>query len=118
MRAGELRHRIKLQVPASGDDSFGEPLTGWVNVFATPDGKIAAGVEPLAGRELVAAQAIQVEVSHKITVRYQPALASPKLVATMRALYGTRVFSIGGALNIDERNREITLLATEGVNNG
>jgi head-tail adaptor len=51
-------------------------------------------------------------------VRYQPAFDDPKKVAQMRVLYRGRVFSIHGALNDDEANVAVILLATEGLRDG
>lgn len=69
-------------------------------------------------REQFAAQAVQSEISHRITVRYRPELANPTSVAAMRVVYGTRVFNIIGALNIDERHAIVEISATEGLNDG
>ena len=118
MRAGDLRRRILIQSPSTGQDAYGEPLTVWTNVFAAGDGKIYAEIVPLSGRELFAAQAVQSETSHKITARYRVEFANPKTVAGMRAVYNGRLFNISGAINAYDRNRTVELLATEGLNNG
>src|SRR6266403_3642030 len=113
MRAGQLRHRVVVEQQAQTQDSFGgQPLT-WSTV-ATDWGDI----NPLSGREREAAQAINVEISHEITIRYQSGFADPKAMAAYRLRYGSRLFNIHGTLNVDERNREITVLAGEGMNVG
>jgi SPP1 family predicted phage head-tail adaptor len=113
MRTGAMRRRITLQSRDATVDANGGQVTSWTNVAT-----VWASIEPLSVRELLAAQSVQSEISHKITLRYQPALASMKALAAMRALYGTRIFSIAGGMNLDERNRELDLLATESLNNG
>ncbi len=113
MQAGQLRKRITLQQRSSAVDSFGQQSTTWVDVFTA-----WASIEALSARELLAAQALQNEVSHRITLRYRAELASPVAVSAYRAVYGGRVFSITGAINLDERNRTVDLLAAEGLNNG
>ncbi|PUA17267.1 phage head closure protein [Glaciimonas sp. PCH181] len=113
MRAGDLLHRITLQQRSTAADSLGQQATTWSDLFT-----IWAYIESLTARELLAAQAVQSEVNHRITVRYRAEFANPISVAAMRAIYKGRYFNISGALNLDERNRTIELLASEGLNNG
>jgi SPP1 family predicted phage head-tail adaptor len=94
-------------------DSYGQQVTSWSDAFTT-----WASIEALSARELFAAQAVQSEVSHRITVRYRTDLANPAATAAMRAIYNGRIFNIQGATNVDERNRTIEILASEGLNNG
>ncbi|MCP5231082.1 MAG: head-tail adaptor protein, partial [Zoogloeaceae bacterium] len=49
---------------------------------------------------------------------WQPAFAQPRAVAAMRAVYNGRVFNIHSVGNEDERNVLLTLLASEGLNDG
>ncbi|MDM8356669.1 phage head closure protein [Pandoraea communis] len=113
MRAGELRHLLTFQAKSAAQDELGEPINAWVDVL-TCWGKVS----PTTGRERMAAQAVQSYVSHSVTVRYASQLANPKDVAAMRIVFGTRIFDIHDSLNEDERNRMITLMAEEGLNNG
>ena len=113
MRAGLLRKRIVLQQRDVTVDSYGGQVNTWADVAT-----VYAEIMPLSGRELFSAQAVQSEVSHRITVRYRSELANPKTVAGMRAVYSGRVFNISASINEDERNRQITLMASEGLNNG
>jgi SPP1 family predicted phage head-tail adaptor len=75
-------------------------------------------VSPVSGRELLAAQAVQSEVTHNISVRYRPELQNPKDVAAMRILFGSRVFDINASMNQDERNCLVVIQAKEAINNG
>lgn len=119
MRANELRHRITLQKRDITQDSDGGQVTTWANVFASrADPTIAAKIEPLSSRELFAAQAVQSEVTHRITVRYDPALAIPSQVAAMRAVFKNRIFNLSGSANDEEKNRMLVIPATEGLSNG
>jgi SPP1 family predicted phage head-tail adaptor len=113
MQAGQLRKRILIQSPPTGQNAYGEPLTTWADVAT-----VWAEITPLSARELFAAQAVQSETSHKITVRYRAEFANPKTVAGMRVVHSGRIFNITGAINIDERNRTVELSATEGLNLG
>jgi SPP1 family predicted phage head-tail adaptor len=110
---GTLRHRMLFQQVSSTQDAYGQPLTSWTDVAT-----VWAEILPLSGRELVNAQAVAPEVSHQITIRWKSELSNTKAVAAMRAVYKGRYFNITAPMNVDERNRVIILLATEGLNNG
>ena len=113
LRAGQLNRRITLQSPVTTLDAYGVPTPGWTNVMT-----VWAAIEPLSGRELVNAQRIVSEISHQITMRYSSALADTRVVAGYRALYKGRIFNIHAAMNEDESNVLVTLLASEGLNDG
>lgn len=107
MRGGKLRHRVNFQSRTPTTDGYGGQVGVWDD-FLTD---IPASIEPLTSRELLAAQAVQSEVTHKVTVRYQDGLDS-----SMRIVFGERVFTIlGPPLNRDERNRELQFMASEGM---
>lgn len=119
MRAGDLRRRIQFQQRVVTLDTSGQQIANWIDVLTN----VPANIEPLSGRELIAAQAVNAEVSHRITVRYHPALANPVTTASMRVIYQaaagvTRYFNLASAMNSDERNRTIEIMANEGLNQG
>ncbi len=106
MKAGELRHRIKIQKLDEAQGGTGEILKGdadWTD-FADR----WAAVEPLQGRELFIAQQISAEVNIRVRLRYLK-----DVTARMRVLFGTREFDIKAVLNPLERNRETELLCKE-----
>lgn len=113
LRAGQLNRRITLQAPVATLDTYGVPTPGWTDIMT-----LWATIEPLSGRELVNAQRIASEISHQITVRYLGALTDTRIIAGYRALYKGRIFNIHAAMNEDESNVLITLLASEGLNDG
>jgi SPP1 family predicted phage head-tail adaptor len=108
MRAGKLRHSIIVEQRATTKDSVGQQTLTW-STFAT----VYAAVEPLSGRELIAAQAIQNETTHRVTLRYLAAL-----VSGMRINFGGRYLNILSVRNIEERDREMICECSEGLNNG
>lgn len=108
MQAGKLRKRIEIQRRSSVQDDFGQPLTSWTTFAATN-----AEFEPLNGRELVAAQAVQSEVTHTVTIRYRAGITP-----AMRIKYAGRLFNIHAVLDEAERHRMLTLLCSEGMNDG
>jgi SPP1 family predicted phage head-tail adaptor len=90
-------------------DASGEPVPTWP-VFATR----YADIEPLAGRELVAAQQRFAETTHQVRIRYLAGLNSK----TMRLKQGTRVFDITGVLDKDDRHQEQIVYCKQGVGSG
>ena len=114
MRASDLRRRVTIQVRSTTKTTTGQQVIAWTPLLTS----VPADIQSLTGREMIASQAVNTEVTHLICVRYHALLADPVAVAAMRVLYGTRIFEISGALNIDERNREIQLMAAEGLTQG
>jgi SPP1 family predicted phage head-tail adaptor len=112
MRSGPLRHRVTIQELVAGSpqqNSGGEMDDTWTDVAT-----VNASVEPLRGRELIAAQTTNSEVTGTIRMRYRSGITSK-----MRCvLDGTRYFDILGVVNTMERNRELLLSVREGLNNG
>ena len=105
MRTGRLRHRVKIQHYTESQNAFGEATKAWTD-YAT----VWAAVEPVRGREFWESQQVNAEITTKITMRYLAGV-KPK----MRVLYGTRIFEIDSAINVDERNRELQLLVMENI---
>ena len=113
LRSGELNRRVTLQRRDSTPDTFGEVNPVWVDVQT-----VWSAIQPLSGRELELAQKVASEVTHRLTIRYQPSLTDTRVVAGMRALYKRRVFNILASMNEDEANVLIHLMVTEGTNEG
>jgi SPP1 family predicted phage head-tail adaptor len=118
MRAGDLRRRVTIQTRDTAQDAYGGQVVTWTDYLTG----VPADVQALSGRELFAAQTMVTEVTHLITIRYTSLLADPKAVAAMRVVYVngsvTRYFNISAVTNIDERNKQIDLMCSEGLNNG
>lgn len=118
LRIGDLRRRISFQKRTSTLDSYGQQSTTWIDVLTN----VPAAIEGLGGSERLAAQAINAEATHTVTVRYHDKLADPIATASMRIVYVsgalTRLFNIASVQNIDERNRVIRMTCSEGLNQG
>lgn len=101
MQAGRLRHLITLQrKQQTQNPNTGAMITTWV-----PVASVWAAVEPLSAREFVAAQAVQSNVSVRITVRYRPGIT-----AAMRILHDGKVYGITGVLADKDSGREYLTL--------
>lgn len=102
MQAGKLRSRINLLLPSTQKDTFGalkNPVA-----FST----VWARVEALNGRELYKAQQWVSEVTHKVTIRYQPGI-----VAKMLVDLNGRIFRIEAVMNPEEQQISLELLCVE-----
>ena len=114
MRAGQLRRRVTIQSRATTVDAVGQISQTWTTVLSG----VPAHIEPLSGRELIAAAAVQSAITHRVTVRYHRDLAAPVAANARRIVFGDRYFNVQSVLNIDERNRVIEMLTEEGLSNG
>lgn len=111
MQAGKLRHRVTIQAPGmTQDPNTGEMLEGWTDVATC-----WASVEPLSGRDFIAAKAQQSEISARIVIRYREGIDS-----TMRVLHRGRTYSIEGPPLPDDKSglEYLTLMVAAGVNDG
>ena len=113
LRAGQLTRRLTLQSLSTTLDSYGISVPTWTNVTT-----VWADIQPLTGQERLSAAQLVSEVTHQLTVRYSSLLADTRVVAGYRALYKGRIFNIHAALNEDESNVLVTLLASEGLTRG
>lgn len=108
LQSGALNRRITLQNRFASVDSYGQQSTIWSDQLSC-----WASITPLSGRELVAAQAMNAEVTHEIRIRYRPGIT-----AAMRATYQGRIFNIQAVTDVDTAHVELQLLCSEGLNNG
>ena len=105
MQIGKLRHLVTIERPVETRDRMKGQMTAWVAA-----GTAWADIKPLSGRLLDSAKSFSQDVSHQITLRYMPSLA---LTPSHRLRYGQRLFTICAPLDVDERNRELSVFATE-----
>ena len=103
MRAGELRHRITIQHLVEVIDQHNTPNMVWQD-FAT----VWAAVEPIRGREYIQTKNTQSELTVRIRIRYYAGIN-----ATMRVVYGSRMFNIADVIDIEERHKEMHLMCVE-----
>lgn len=105
MRAGALRHPVIIEEETTVAD---DALVGEVQPAWTSFSSWRCAIEPLRGQELVVLTQRYGTVSHRLRGRYVPGL-----VPAMRITLGSRVFRIEAVLDVDERRRELEVLATE-----
>lgn len=94
MYAGRLDTRVTVERPETTRDAWGGLVEGWALIAST-----WAAVEPLQGREFIAAMAVQAEATIRVRVRYLAGVD-----ASCRVLLDDgRVLNITAV--IDERNQ-------------
>ncbi|MGA9851845.1 MAG: phage head closure protein [Gammaproteobacteria bacterium] len=103
--SGEMKRWITVQQTASSQNARGEEIPTWTT-FAC----VWAKIVPLSGREFLAAQQVEATLTHTITIRYLAGLDP-----TMRIVYNGRYFDINQVININEEDRQMSLLCTERV---
>ena len=102
MQAGRLRHRVQIQSVAETPGP-----TGTTRVWST-DATRWASIKP----RNVEAQPADGDTMHVITLRDYSGLTDKN-----RILFGSRVFNIASITDIEERGREIQILAVEKTQN-
>lgn len=105
MQAGKLRHRLVIESYTQAVDIYGEPIPTWATLVTR-----WGSVEPLSGRELLQAQEIRAETTHRVRLRYYSGLRPEQ-----RIKFGTRYLHILAIINPRERNAEMELLCKEAV---
>ena len=110
MRAGQLRQRVLLQRNGQQQDpDTGEMINGWSDVA-----KVPCSVEPVSGREFIAGQATQNEITARIVIRYRAGITS-----SMRAVHRGVTYNIEAVLPDKNSGREyLTLMVSGGLNDG
>lgn len=105
MRSGRLRHRLTLQYPSQTRSATGDVVTSWVT-----DSTVWGAIEPLSGKEFLAASQTQNETSVRVVIRYHATIAP-----TWRIVNDGKAYSILSLINTDSRDRMIEVMCSEGV---
>ena len=101
MRAGQLDQRVTVERLQGGFDELGQPLPDtWAPLFTC-----WAAVEPLVGREYIAAQAAMSEVKLKIIMRYRPGITPAD-----RVNHNGQVYGIEAVIDVHSSRRELHLM--------
>lgn len=113
LASGKLRTRLSIQRRAINQDASGEQSTSW-NEIAITSGMI----EGLSGRELLMAQAVRADTTHRVTIRYYPGLlTNDRLVYTSpegRLFY----YNITHVVDVEMRHRVLECTVAEGLATG
>lgn len=104
MNAGQLRERVTVQQAAETRNALGEVVQSW-SALSTR----WASVEGVSARELLSSGQQQIEMSHRVRMRYMSGLTQQ-----MRLLWRNRVLEIVSILEHGNRT-EHELLCQEAV---
>ena len=109
---GELRNRVAVQSRNQGQDAAGGAVDTWSDLFSA-----SARIDILSGRELLAAQAVNAEITAEIWMRWRPELRNPVEAARARIVtHDGRIFSVLAAFDPEnERHRWLVCRCSEGV---
>lgn len=99
MKAGALDQRIVIERLVEGADELGQPFTDWLPIVTT-----WAAVEPLVGREYIAAGALLSEVTARVRMRYRPGIT-----AADRVIHDGKVYGITSVADVHSSRRELQL---------
>ncbi|ART52038.1 head-tail adaptor protein [Acidovorax carolinensis] len=100
MRAGDLDQRVTVERLQGGFDELGQPIESWAPLFTC-----WAAVEPLVGREYLAAAALVAEVTARIRMRYRPGIT-----AADRVIHDGKVYGITSVADVHSSRRELVLM--------
>lgn len=112
MRAGQLRHRIKIQTPVIAADSYsaGSNISSWNDVYRG----VRAGIFPLRSKEGIENEKIETELTHRVRIRYRTGII-PKMRILFKKRGTDRVFRIKSVVNVRERNKILDLICVEEI---
>lgn len=109
MQAGRLDQRVSIErfdyVRDSNGEVIQDPDTGEVSQEWVTQATCWAAVEPLQGREFIAAMATQSETTARIRMRYRPGIDS-----TMRVKHGADTYGIEAVIHVKSARRELQLM--------
>lgn len=118
MKAGKLRHRVRIDDLVTELDSDGDRVEVWAPAFGAVS-VLAAEIIPNSGREYIAAETIQSKVSHRIKIRHRDGLKPNQRAVELRADGTGDVFNIEAVLPDPESGtRWVTLMCSAGVTEG
>jgi len=100
MKAGRLRHKIKIIALSNTPDGYGGGT-----VEETLVAEVWASVEPLRGQKLFEAQQVNAKTDTKIVLRYIDGLVPSNIIG-----FGVNRYRILSIVNVAERNVEFNLM--------
>ncbi|MBP1967979.1 SPP1 family predicted phage head-tail adaptor [Virgibacillus natechei] len=102
----KYRNRISFQREDEYQTDEGHWVTEWIDVAEI--GKVWAEIKSVRGNEFIMAGANAVDVTARITIRY-----NKRVTDDMKIKYGDRMYDITFINNLEERNIELEILASE-----
>jgi SPP1 family predicted phage head-tail adaptor len=108
LSASDLPHRVRIQTPSSyASDGGGGQRVTWADLAT-----VWAAITPGAGREFMAAQQLQPDLTHSVTIRYRIGV-TPKQRLLCKTGGRTRSFTVHSVVDVDEAHEQLMLLCSE-----
>ena len=114
MAVGKMRHRLQLQSKTTTSDGGGSAAVTTWTTFATVYGQIS----PQSGGERLFGDQLEEPITHIITLRFRRDLSfNNRIKYTYRNgdATNTRIFNIKRIINVDTRDKYLTVQCVEGV---
>lgn len=105
MRAGQLRHPVRIEYPIQTRDTGGGLTTSWTLLDV-----VRAEITSEDSGEAVEADSPSSKVRHLVRTRYRTGITSD-----MRAVFRDRSFRILSIVDPDQRKRELILTCVEKI---
>jgi len=102
---GKMRYKVKVERATNTRDAGGGLAQSFGSVAT-----IYANIKPKNANSVYRQGMLQEKVTHEITIRYMK-----NIDTNSKITFGTRSFAINGIINVDERDRFLTLLCEEGI---
>jgi SPP1 family predicted phage head-tail adaptor len=106
VRAGRLNQRITFQRRTESLDAYREDVGTWADLFT-----IAAGVEPVSGREFFSALQVQSNITTRVVCRYCSEISG--VTVKDRIIHGSNTYDIAAILNVGSRDKELHFMCTQ-----
>jgi SPP1 family predicted phage head-tail adaptor len=106
MRAGRLNQRVTFQRRTESLDAYREDTGTWADLVT-----VAAGVEPVSGKEFFAALQVQSDISTRVVCRYSSDVSG--VTTKDRILHDSNYYDIESILNVGSRNKELQFMCVQ-----
>ena len=112
MKAGKMRKRVTVQLLTKSKDEYGQVQDVW-----TDETEVWGELDPLVGREALAAQQVKASLSHRVRLRKPPDITiTPRDRLVIKA-ENNRTFNIQSVVDVGEQGFELEILAEEYYDN-
>lgn len=104
--AGAFDQRVIVQQRTLGTDALGQPVESWADVCT-----VWASAQPLRGRDLIAADAVNSKISVKFRIRYRDGIGG-----TLRVQWrGVNHAIVGEPVDVDGGRHTLELMCEAGT---
>ncbi len=106
MRAGKLRHKLRVQEQVRTRTTDGGFSESWEDVYT-----VWGSINPLRGPEALTAEQLKSEITCRINVRYHSGITNANRMVLEAS--SSQIFDIKSVINPEYRNIYLTLMCKE-----